>query len=163
MHIQQNQCKYLISCEPNRTSIKLITNLIISIVEPIRRLNSIWFIGDDFLDSSFGKYFQLQVHDGYVNTHYEVKAYSGYKRWNRSYVVRIRNCFAKAVNDNKVLPRYVVVIIDNEIISSVGYDRFGVSEIYERLMNWLANELDKLINVARESLPKQSLRGYNPR
>ena len=134
------------------------------LVEPIKAVNSIWFIGDEFLEKSFGKFLQNpSMENCYIRNNFVISAYTGYEKWNRSYVSRVRNCFVKAVNDNEaILPKYVILVLDNELVKEIKYEGFAYPQIYERLVKWLACQMDRAIRSTKDFLGNKSKRHFEP-
>ena len=82
---------------------------------------------------------------------------------NRSVIGRIRNQFVKALSEEILLPRVVVILQDNDIINSVKpkAKKSQVSEIYGRITHWLADKLDKAVAEHVDYLPNKAIKeGY---
>ena len=75
---------------------------------------------------------------------------------------RIRNQFVKAIAENILLPKLVVVITDADIIDAVQYRDYGVSDIYGRLIHWLSAELNKITKIHKDRLPVKAVRCNYP-
>ena len=117
----------------------------------------IWLIGVEFLTKAMGhlnnkRPNQFEKPIFYMKNNYEVKHFAANSLdLNRSVVGRYRNQLIKAITDEKLLPKLIVVIQDNDIIEAVRAEQKGseVSEIYGRLIHWLSAEFDKLSKLIR--------------
>ena len=128
-------------------------------------MNSLWFVGDGFLEKSFGRYFQSNsnLDGGHIRNFYESKAFAGYEKCNRSYIGQVHNSLVTAINENSaMLPRYIVVTLDTEMINASNYSGFGFTEVIKRLFKWLANQIDRIIRATKEIVPQKSKRKFEP-
>ena len=77
---------------------------------------------------------------------------------------RIQNSFARGVNERVKLPKYVVVILDNDLIDYVSAEA-GTGNMATFLGEWieyLMNNLLELCQLQRKSLPKKTIRDEYP-
>ena len=77
-------------------------------------------------------------------------------------ISRIRNSFAKALNDRVRLPRFIVIILNRDLIDYLNYDNYGLSGMVGPWIEWLAAEFNKLINDQKNCLPKKAVREDYP-
>ena len=61
----------------------------------------------------------------------------------RSIIMRIINNFINAFNSQKIIPKWVVIVPECEIIDAVQYTRYGASEAYGTVLTYMMNELNK--------------------
>ena len=80
----------------------------------------------------------------------------------RSVLGRIKNQFAKAITELKIFLKLIIIIPDCDLIESLPTNKFGVSEIYGRIIHWLAAEFDKFIGIHKERLPQKSVKAEYP-
>ena len=116
-------------------------------------MNSIWFLGDDFLEKTYGKYFQGPNFDnGFIRGNYTS---TGLEKWNRSYLGRIKNALVKGINDNQcILPRYIIVVMDNELIEAIRYVGYGYKDVYVCMLEWFARQCDRVLRSAKDYFAK---------
>ena len=94
----------------------------------------------------------------YMKENYEIKWFaSNSLDLNRSPLGRIRNQFVKAIMDEILLLRLVLIITDADIINSVLYKDYGVSDTYGRIVHWLAAEFNKVVEIHKDHLPKRAV------
>ena len=74
---------------------------------------------------------------------------------------RVRNALIKAINDNGcMMPRYIIMLLDNEMIKSVSYRGFAFSDIIHRIYSWLATQVDRAIRSVKDIIPAKCRRKY---
>ena len=59
-----------------------------------------------------------------------------------------------------MLPKYLVIVLDNDLIKYLNFYDFGVSEALGKLISYLMTEIDRMISSQRDYLPKKCKR-YN--
>ena len=132
----------------------------------LKNTKGIWFVGDQFLIKSYGKYFQnKELKDQYVQSNFEAKMIAGYETWNKSYVGRVRNALIRGFNENGTLPRYLVFILDNELIKAIQDDADDSSTfilIISKMLNWLTNQVERATAAMKDTLPSKSKRELEP-
>ena len=99
--------------------------------EYIKGYDKVWFMGDEFMTRSFEQYFKQQNHNeyaGYVRKYFEVANYSSsqYLSNDRNCVSRIRNAVARGINEHVLLPKYIVIVLDDDLIKYIGLKEYGV-------------------------------------
>ena len=78
---------------------------------------------------------------------------------NRSILSRMRNCLIKAIEDKYLLPKLIVILMDADILSCTKDEQMTV---YTSLINWLAVEFNKLVNIHKDRLPMRAVKGEYP-
>ena len=95
----------------------------------MKAYESLWLIGDNFMSRSYGEYFLMNsskgISEGYMRKGFDVKAYYSNKfvTNNRSVLSRIRNNLVKAVNDNYLLPKAIIMILDYDILQDLEFSK----------------------------------------
>ena len=82
-------------------------------------MEKVWIIGDDFGFHSFQKYYYKQhKSDRYMIEEFEVSGFHNDSKasYDVNTISRFRNCFVGAIKDQAILPKYVVIVPDNNII-----------------------------------------------
>ena len=116
---------------------------------------------------SFKQYYKDRNHQefgGYLKDNFTIQAFLSdkYISNNQNMVSRFQHCFAKGIQDNILLPKYLVIVPDDDLIHYFNYDGQGLTKPYGRLINNIMHEFDKLISVQKEFLPKRSRRPNYP-
>ena len=65
---------------------------------------------------------------------------------------RILNAFIEALNDNKKsMPRMIIFLPDFELLSMLKYYDYGVSLMIGKIMHWLTNQVNRLLDARKEA------------
>ena len=124
-------------------------------------MEKIWVMGDDFRHKSFNKYYYLQAGDEqYMKEQFEVTGFMNDKSssLDTNTLSRFRNNFVGAVTDQPVLPKFVVIVPDNDIIKYVWYRKDDVQDGYVRLLKWLMSQYNCMVASVKESSYQQKLK-----
>ena len=132
--------------------------------EPICGYDKVWFIGDESMMTSYAEFFQNAYTSrdryfnnlGYIKSHFDVFAYG-----NRSLTVslrnsdvigRIRNSVVEAINQQVIFPKTIIVVLEDDLIQATNHFTDGISQVLGGLIDWLANEVYRIINAHKERL-----------
>ena len=111
----------------------------------------IWFIGNKDLRFAAPQLRQLQKlprgQKLFMDNNYELHMYCKSEGYNRSWLGRIRNCFAKAVNEIMRMPAYLFILLDDGIL-----EELHISTV-ERSMALLTTEIQCNFEARYELLP----------
>ena len=80
----------------------------------------------------------------------------------RDFMARLRNTFANAIQDEIILPRAIVIILEDDMIDYVNVDGFGISLAYGKLLHYLFSEFNKMIAAHKDQLPLRAKRQHFP-
>ena len=138
--------------------LKRSTTLLLS--DKPKGIHKLWFVGDDFMDETYRPYFKKARVSLYSKQNFEISNFSNTKRNsnNRIVISRILNTFVSAINSIGVLPRFVVFVIDDEVMNFIEYQGFGVSTLYGNLLEWLIKKVNSKVMDAKKLLPSKSVR-----
>ena len=126
-----------------------------------------WLLGDKFVAESvtvIEKYFGTKKiparatrFESYIAESYDIKLFANSSGSNnRSILGRVRNTLAAAMNKHDKMPKYILIVLDDNLIDVVKYTKPGVSEIFGRSLKWLAAEVHEAITDRKEELPKKA-------
>ena len=79
-----------------------------------------------------------------------------------SFKNRLRNSFIQGINDQGRLPRFIVIVLDDDLLEYLGYGGQGVSTLLGNCIEWLCKEFDNLIKLAKNAAPAKSVRADYP-
>ena len=71
-------------------------------------------------------------------------------------LVRIQNTFVNAVNKNHSLPKYIIVILEDDLISFMNYSGKGMSELMGNCLTWLDKKFKEGIDKRKSQLPDKA-------
>ena len=125
--------------------------------------DDIWFLGDDFLKSTYPAYRKMHVLDksdgrqgAYVINYYNIDCHTmGLNNGIKSVIARMYNGLVNQLNVCKRLPRFIIFIPDHDIVrsSSIFFD-FGARILCQTAINWLLIEANKAIEICKEGMKK---------
>ena len=148
-----------------------------------------WFISNNFASCSYRTHFQLRKFkvtgtsitcDGsedvqhpqktskpipfYTKDDFEFLLHCN-NRFNsptQNLLVRLQNSFARGVNKNESLPKDIVIILDDNVISFLHCHASGVAVIFGQILEWLMKELQTLLEDRRKLLPSCAKKDGEP-
>lgn len=82
-------------------------------------------------------------YENYIKQHYNVKVFdlldtSGTEFPVRSILRRLQNTLAVALNKFNKLPKYILLIIENNLLKCINFKKLGITELIGVILNWLA-------------------------
>ena len=77
-------------------------------------------------------------------------------------LVRLQNSFAGAINKNVSLPKYILVVLEDDIITYLNYDGEGATQLFGDWITWLIEVSDTAISTRKEQLPIKAKRENEP-
>ena len=133
-------------------------NLKICISGAIRGIDTIWFIADDFGFKSYQKYYyqrEPEVYGGYVKVHFEMSAYLNNKMnsLDNNTASCLRNVLVAAIQVQVQLPKIIVIVPDDDLLTFLDYNKYGKSVIYGKVTDWIMTQHDRLLATQKEYLP----------
>ena len=127
---------------------------------------TVWFIGDEFAAHSFEHYFQSRDHteySGYTKENFNTIGFmsSKYVSCNQNLLSWLQNALAKAIQDEILLPKLVIVVIDDDMIKYFDFDGCGITKSMSQLVHTLMTDYDRYVSAQKDYLPKKAKRpGY---
>ena len=127
-------------------------------------VDSIWVIGDEAIDETYHQTFEkFSEEDCYARATFEVRAKTSkeFGSYIRSATGRIRNNVLRAINSYVSLPKFIVIIMEYDIMKKVntsGMNEKQVRDVCFKLIRWLINEVRKLLAAHNDYLPKRAKR-----
>ena len=105
--------------------------------------------------------------DGTPNTfcyqNFEVRGFFSYdNKFDRITANRIRNCFVTALNEHAALPKVVVVVMDDNVLTDFDELRFNVTCNLEIMIKWIMREFEHILLTYKEYLPTKAKRANFP-
>ena len=123
----------------------------------------IWILGDDFGFKSFNKFYcEQEDTDHYNKEQFEICGFNNDKgkSYDQNTISRIHNNLVGAIQEKILLPKFIVMVLNNDIISFIFHKNHelkrGSESAYERVLKWLMCQFDRLIKTQKEYLPKKS-------
>ena len=136
---------------------KQLINLKFTIAGFVPALESIWFIGDQFAAKTFGLHFQQNESKVfYTKENFDNLLFTRFNLDLGSNIIgRMRNAFIDALNAKDHLPKMIVMVPDSDIIDGTNHPQSGISLILGKILDYLVEEMNRLISARREQLLKK--------
>ena len=125
----------------------------------IPALEDAWIVGDAFLREVFAVF---QASRTSANLRQEELPFL-YRRFNlfyffsnplagRNILLRILNSVIDGLNRHTFLPKYIIMLLDDNILRMMDLDSAGLTLQLERCMKWLAKQITGLIESRKEKM-----------
>ena len=134
------------------------------LVDDVAASNTLWILGDNFTSRSYRTHFKLNNpsdYKHYIKEWYDYSAYCN-SRFTSSYenmLSHIQNALAAGLNNkinkNKPLPKYILVVLDDDLITFLNLNDSGVATLQGTWVEWLVKEFNSLIDGRMSQLPKK--------
>ena len=143
---------------------KLNIYLIILFTEDLHGIQKLCIVGDNFVAENYRTYFKKWKTPMYIKENYEISCFcsSKYNDKNVNALSRLQITLAAAINKVSILPNYIFIIIDDDMINYLSYQGSGFSSLMGEWIEWLIKGLQEMIQACKENLPKKCKSDYNP-
>ena len=118
------------------------------------------------MSKSFGPYFQDAYNTkengtpGYIRTHYDTTgACSGSlsrSLMGRNVIGRIFNNFVELIHTHILLPKAVLIVMENDILDAINHYKYGDLSAIEPCVKWSVTEFHRATVSYKEKLPSKS-------
>ena len=130
-----------------------------------RGYEKIWVVADNFGFNTYEEFFKNRkeedgtTHKSYTFDQFEVRGYFSNKQsLNGNILSRIRNNIVHALNEHTILPKLIVIVPDDDIITEKDFSCMDINIGYRRIIRYLAKEIIKAIDIYKDYLPNKSKR-----
>lgn len=112
------------------------------------------------MEALYTQYFQdafnLVGKVNYIRAHYDATGHHG-KSWglNPNVLGRIQNALAKAINEQVLLPKSILIILDDDIMDALDHYTTGISYAIGKTLEWLVNQMHRIIISHKENISKK--------
>ena len=147
--------------------------------------DKLWFIGDNFFASTYRTGFKnaswrmnpgedeedIQASSSgkkdpnnfFIKEQFDFKPFcnSRYESPQKNLLTRITDTFTEAVNKNGKLLKFIIFILDDDIIQFTKFDKAGVATLFGRYLQFIIDEVKAVIEERKSQLPKKAIKvGY---
>ena len=129
----------------------------------------VWIVGDEFVHTSFNQYVRHSGNSSeeqkfHMKELYEIKdaASDKYTSLNTNMVCRVRNHLIQMIKEYVLLPKAIVLILDDDLIRFVEYEGNDVIVTYKKILSWLMKEVHRLILSYKDLMPNKARRYKYP-
>ena len=89
----------------------------------------------------------------YASTHFEIHVQTSRSNFNSESVIgNLLHNFTKLYNERQILPKWVVIVLENDIIRNLKY-KYAVERAYEPVLKWICQQLHITREKIRAELP----------
>ena len=123
-----------------------------------------WILGNDFIARTGGPHFQNIYNDnnseGYIRSHYDATLiFSGNVSktlMEFDIIGRVHNNYVQCVNEQILLLKAVIVILEEDILKAANHYKKGTSTVIFPWLDWLVTNLFRITTSYKEKLPTKS-------
>ena len=148
--------------------------------------DKIWILGDKFVydsaavlkemfnlvcdngnDNNLNSSYSLDASDegqmAYLRKHFDVEVFaSNASGQSRSVLARFCNVLAKALEAHNKFPKYIIFVIEDDLLRCVNFENSSVSSVFSEILAWLTSEIHEMIHARKGDLPLRSKRYLYP-
>ena len=125
-----------------------------------------WFIGDEFLQKNFSQFFLNAFREdgkvSYIKAHYDTVGMCKARDLNTNILGKLFNAVVKGTNDDILFPKAIILILESDFVKALDHFKPGMTTLAGRSIEWLANQLHRLIITHKEKLPSKARRFRYP-
>ena len=127
-------------------------------------MKEVWVAGEEFVRSTFKAFkdmralrIQQKKQEPYLFSNYNVFSYCA-EVWSntRPFLARIVNVVVKGLNEDLAtryyLPRYVIIMLDKDLINNIGLFDYGESRSIEDTLKWLLININRVFELRKTDL-----------
>ena len=143
----------------------------IFVSDDIVAYDAVWILGDNFIARTSWPGFKL-VYNGIKpgTTHHFIKEEfdyhifcgSKYENNKQNQLKCIINALLMGINKHKKLPRFILIVLDDDLIQTVGYDGPGAASILGDMIEGLAQPRQQIILDHKAKLANKAKRDTYP-
>ena len=97
---------------------------------------------------------------GYIKAHYDCTPFCNgnvqRRLANSNIIGRLHNEFVYAINDWIVLPKIVLIVLENDLLLAADHFTDGISQLLGQLIEWIATQLHRISIAHKEKLPTKA-------
>ena len=128
---------------------------------PFRGLEEIWFIGDAFIRETVSNL--LSNTSSYTKTNFEATAFCASRSTVttssiKNPIARIHNALVAGMQRSATLPKMIIIILEDDILSYLDHNDYGATEMYGKIITYLESEIQKSILNFKSFMPKKAKR-----
>ena len=124
--------------------------------------NDAWIIGDEFVNKIYHSFQHMRDSartdrrsgpGPYLFNYYNISCFTpNPKSVLRDVLARLVNCFIKALNNAKRLPRLVIVIPEADLCNYINYNNFDMKILANKAINWIMIQMNRALEAKQENL-----------
>ena len=126
----------------------------------LKALEDIWILGDWFLKDTFPT-LQVLKHGSTVQRKLPPYIYDMYNlfyfftsplSFGNNTLFQINNVFIEAINRRDQLPKFIIIVLDHDLIDMINRFDFGITAELERCVKWLAIQMERSLAAKKDQM-----------
>ena len=117
-------------------------------------------LGDNFVVTTYRSHFKKAMFDSFIKNSFDYVGYCNSKynsaEWNM--LIRLKITLAKAIEWKVKLQRFIVVVLDNDLIQFLAFVNRGMASLLGEWFEWMAACFIELCDQRCGSLPAKAKR-----
>ena len=120
-------------------------------------MEQLWILGDKFVGKTAQNEIYKKPEEKFITTNFEVKVFTGdYKSDNQMVLGRLRNVLVEAINCYYTIPKWIVFVVENDLITDLDYKDPASADLYGIVLEKLLNEHKEILNEFKTLLPHKA-------
>ena len=135
------------------------------IVEDPKSKDKLWIVSDNWVAETFRPHFKkVKNYDFFIKDNFDVTSFcsSRYCDKNQNVLSRVYNMMVNTLNKEKSLPKFVVILLDVELLNYLDYTGHQMATLLGNWVEWLINGISDMIETKKNYLPKKAKREEEP-
>ena len=94
----------------------------------------------------------------YINAHYDtiLVVRDMEPENNENLLSPLRNALVETINQQLLLPKAIILVLDDDMLDELDHYKTGITTSIGQLVEWLANQLHRIITNYKEAMPSKS-------
>ena len=129
------------------------------LAEDAKGINKIWILGDNFLAETYRQHVRKGGEEFYMRQNFEVWPFcsSRFSDCNPNMLSRITNSMISALNNKVYLPVYLIIVLEDDLITFLDYCKFGVSGLFGMWLEYIAANIVQFLDTRCQQLPVSAI------
>ena len=124
-----------------------------------------WIVGDSFLQQLTRNFIQMRL-QLWIPRNFETRITAlgeGNSGVNSNAIGRIINSLVRTFNNNRdVIPKWIVIVPEDDLINSINHSEFGVSIAYGLIIDHIMKQINSMIWSIIANLPHKAVKYDRP-
>ena len=96
------------------------------------------------------------------NNYNVIPRFAGANTMGKSLLATILNQVIQGINETDHLPRYILLMLDKDVVENIQFGGFGCKIIFECTIEWLSSRIKNAINTRKEDLKQVKIGAFEP-
>ena len=133
----------------------------------IKGIETLWVIGDEFVDRTFTENLHFATTAGehaFIIEYYETVDFSTTQFASSlcNVAARLISLLVASIKKEKLLPKAIIVVLDDDILWQIHYEGPHLQDIYAEVTNYLVEQFHRICISYKEMLPTKTRQAFIP-